>query len=142
MPDQADPTTESQLPGEPMTDQADLFTEAQPHGEPMHDPTDLPIDSMSRELMTQDDDESMADTERALTPEISARAALNGVTCELGHDEVRVLTRIAERLRGGQGAYGQLDLTTDLRQFRTKEAREEIEDALVYFACAWLQEVS
>jgi hypothetical protein len=74
-----------------------------------------------------------------LTPEIAARAALLGVTCELGHDEVRVLTRIAERLRGGQTTYGPLDLDIDAREFRSKEAREEVEDALVYLACAWLK---
>ena len=27
----------------------------------------------------------------------------------------------------------------DERAFRTKEAREELEDALVYLACAWLK---
>jgi hypothetical protein len=81
----------------------------------------------------------MADTERMLTSETAARATLNGLACELGHDEVRVLTRIAERLRGGQDVYGQLDLISDPRKFRSKEAREELEDALVYLACAWLK---
>ncbi len=85
------------------------------------------------------DDETMADTERMLTPDQAARATLTGLACELGHDEVLVLTRIAERLRGGRDAYGRLDLTTDARKFRSKEAREELEDALVYLACAWLK---
>ena len=101
--------------------------------------TDLPTESQ-RELMT--DDESMADTQRMLTREDVARAILTGLACELGHDELRVVTRIAERLRGGRDAYGSLDLTTDTRKFRSKEAREEIEDALVslaYLACAWLK---
>jgi len=31
------------------------------------------------------------------------------------------------------------DPTTDPRKFRSKEAREELEDALVYLACAWLK---
>ncbi len=88
---------------------------------------------------TPEDDESTADTQRMLTPEDAARATLTGVACELGHDEVRVLARIAERLRGGREAYGPLALATDARDFRGKEAREEIEDALVYLACAWLK---
>jgi hypothetical protein len=47
--------------------------------------------------------------------------------------------RIAERLRQGAGVYGQLHIATDTRDFRN-EAREEIEDALVYLACAWLKQ--
>jgi hypothetical protein len=105
-----------------MSDQADTFANHESDGADM-----------------TDDDESMADTERALTTEVAARATLNGLACELGHDEVRVLTRIAERLRGGRDVYGPLDLTSDTRKFRSKEAREEIEDALVYLACAWLK---
>jgi hypothetical protein len=30
-------------------------------------------------------------------------------------------------------------LAGDTRAFRSKEAREELEDALVYLACAWLK---
>jgi hypothetical protein len=75
-----------------------------------------------------------------IPPEDAARAILNGVACHLGRDELRVLTHIAERLRAGRLAYGPLFLATDARSFRSKEAREEIEDALVYFACAWLQD--
>jgi hypothetical protein len=52
---------------------------------------------------------------------------------------VRVLARIAERLKAGQTTYGSFCLETDPREFRAKEAREEVEDALVYLACAWLQ---
>ena len=59
--------------------------------------------------------------------------------CSLGRDEVRVLTRIAERLHVGSRMYGPFYLATDARVFRDKEAREEIEDALVYLACAWLK---
>jgi len=109
----------------------------------MPEPTDLSPESTTHgEPMTHDDEESMADTQRMLDPEDAARATLNGLACELGHDEVRVLTRIAERLRGGRDAYGPLDLTTDVRKFRSQEAREELEDALVslaYLACAWLK---
>jgi len=83
--------------------------------------------------------EPMADTLRMLTPADAVRATLTGLACELGDDELRVLTRIAERLKGGQTVYGQLCLARDTRQFRAKEAREEVEDALVYLACAWLQ---
>jgi hypothetical protein len=32
-----------------------------------------------------------------------------------------------------------LHLTRDPRSFRGTEARQEIEDALVYLACAWLK---
>ena len=85
------------------------------------------------------DDEASAKTLRTIPPDEVARALLNGVTSSLGCDELRVLTRIAERLKGGQTTYGQLCLETDPRSFRTKEAREELEDALVYLACAWLK---
>jgi hypothetical protein len=74
-----------------------------------------------------------------LTPEDAARAVLNGVVGSLGRDEVRVLTRIAERLQVGRQVYGPFYLATDARVFRDKEAREELEDALVYLACAWLK---
>jgi hypothetical protein len=49
-----------------------------------------------------------------------------------------VLTHIAMRLEIGLRQYGALVLATDVRAFRDKEAREELEDALVYLACAWL----
>ena len=65
---------------------------------------------------------------------------LAGIACQLGDDELRVLVRIAERLRFGAGIYGALRIATDTRAFRAKEAREELEDALVYLACAWLKE--
>jgi hypothetical protein len=74
-----------------------------------------------------------------MTHEEVARATLTGVVCDLGTDEVRVLTRIAERLRAGRRMYGPLGLERDVRSFRNKEAREELEDALVYLACAWLK---
>jgi hypothetical protein len=65
---------------------------------------------------------------------------LDALVETLGDDEVRVLTRIARRLSMGQRAYGALALDGDARAFRAKEAKEEIEDALVYFACAWLKD--
>jgi hypothetical protein len=74
-----------------------------------------------------------------ITHEDAARAALRGTILELGLDEVRVLDRIAQRLRDGQRQYGVLHVAGDPRAFRTKEAREELEDALVYLACAWLK---
>jgi hypothetical protein len=84
------------------------------------------------------DDYDDEDTLPGFPPVDMARAELSGIARNLGHDEVRVLTRIALRLRGGREVYGPLDLATDARQFRQKEAREELEDALVYLACAWL----
>ena len=65
---------------------------------------------------------------------------LTAITAQLGDEEVRVLVRIAERLRGGMHSYGQLSLNIDRREFRRTEARQEIEDALVYLACAWLKD--
>ena len=62
-----------------------------------------------------------------------------GTVTALGLDEVLVLERLAERLRSGQRQYGFLHLANDRRAFRSKEAREELEDALVYLACAWLK---
>jgi hypothetical protein len=73
-----------------------------------------------------------------IPPEETARATLNGAVASLGRDEVRVLTRIAERLLRGRRVYGPLYLATDPRTFRSKEAREELEDVLGYLACAWL----
>ena len=105
----------------------------------MTNPSTPPTNPYPGDPMPPDDDESMADTQRTIPPETLARAALHGLASELGADEVRVLARIAERLRGGQETYGPLQLTTDTRMFRTQEAREEIEDALVYLACAWLK---
>jgi hypothetical protein len=88
---------------------------------------------------TPDCEDPVPDTLRMITPEDAARAMLHGVACNLGRDEVRVLTRVAERLRAGRLVYGPLTLACDVRSFRGKEAREELEDALVYLACAWLK---
>jgi hypothetical protein len=78
-----------------------------------------------------------APTER--TPHVAARLELDAVLDTLGADEVRVLARIALRLRAGSFVYGNLCVRFDERDFRHQEAREELEDALVYLACAWLK---
>jgi hypothetical protein len=130
---EANPMQSNPNPGEPMTEAVQMQFPSTPNqGDPMTD-----LSESQRELMTED--ETQADTLRAVSPHDTARAILNGLACELGADELRVLARIAERLKGGQTMYGQLCLETDTRQFRAKEAREEVEDALVYLACAWLQ---
>ncbi len=136
MPNPTEVQTEATTDGEPMPNATEAQTEATTHGVPMTDQTAL---FPEREGDDMPDEEAMADTHRTLTPESAARATLTGLTCELGDDEVRVLTRIAERLLGGQATYGQLHLALDPREFRGKEAREEVEDALVYLACAWLK---
>jgi hypothetical protein len=103
-------------------------------GEPMPKPIEPSLEtSRHGDSMTDDD------TFPGFPPAEFARAQLAGIATTLGHDELRVLTRIAERLQGGQLTYGPLDLASDPRQFRAKEAREEVEDALVYLACAWLK---
>jgi hypothetical protein len=56
----------------------------------------------------------------------------------LGVDELRVLERIAKRLEMGRKQYGDLNVPWDRRDFR-EEARQEVEDMLVYFACGWLK---
>jgi hypothetical protein len=75
-----------------------------------------------------------------MTPEDAARAGLHAVILSLGFHEVLVLGRIAERLRMGQEQYGFLHLQSDRRAFRSTEARQEVEDALVYLACQWLRD--
>lgn len=60
---------------------------------------------------------------------------LRDVIEQLGDDERRVLTLIAERLLMGQSQYGVLDMATDPRDWR-KEALEECADGLVYAAVA------
>jgi len=73
------------------------------------------------------------------TPPYAARVELLEAAADLGADELRVLARIARRLAMGARQYGALDVVRDARDFDGKEAREEIEDSLVYFACAWLK---
>jgi hypothetical protein len=90
------------------------------------------------------DDEPIPDTKRMITYEDAARAALlDGVICSsLACDEVLgCSTRIAERLRRGQVGSTAPSAPRDRprARFASKEAREELEDALVYLACAWLK---
>jgi hypothetical protein len=82
-------------------------------------------------------DDDIPDTAR--TPNMGILCALDQALAKLGPDEQRVITRIAERLVHGATTYGPLQLSSDPRSFKSKEAREEVEDALVYFACAWLK---
>ena len=126
--DHDQPTATDHLTGEPMTQTANAAANPnQPNGAPM---TADPPDHF---------DEPIPDTLRMITPEDAARAVLNGVVGSLGRDEVRVLTRIAQRLQVGRRLYGPFYLATDARVFRDTEARQELEDALVYLACAWLK---
>jgi hypothetical protein len=84
------------------------------------------------------DEEDIPDTERDPAVTLAERASLHRALEDLGPDEITVLTRIAERLAMGADTYGPLEIARDDRDFR-KEAREEVEDALVYLACAWLK---
>lgn len=52
---------------------------------------------------------------------------------QLGSDELRVLTRIAERLVVGSKQYGRLDIAADRRDW-DEEARQEALDLAVYAA--------
>jgi hypothetical protein len=68
-----------------------------------------------------------------------ARQELDDAVDGLGDDELRVLTRIAMRLRRGQETYGRVHAATDRRDFKV-EAREELDDFLVYDALRWLKD--
>jgi hypothetical protein len=48
-------------------------------------------------------------------------------------DAIRVVERVVERLRLGQGQYGPLDLATNPRNWRA-EATEEFLDGAIYLA--------
>jgi hypothetical protein len=101
MPDPTDLPTEPTTDGEPMTEPTDPFPESTTQGEPMPHAPDLPTESASQgEPMTHDDGED--DALPGFPPEDLARAELSGIARALGHDEVRVLTRIAVRLRDGR----------------------------------------
>jgi hypothetical protein len=126
---QTSQTVASPTTGGPMTETAMPAADPQPIGE--HVPPDPQPDPTP-------DDEPIPDTVRMITYEDAARASLRASIVALGIDEVRVLQRIADRLQDGQRQYGFFRLASDARAFRATEARQEIEDALVYFACAWL----
>jgi hypothetical protein len=91
-----------------------------------------------QETRMQDTDEPIPDTLRRF-PTVAALDELERVLDVLGGDEIAVLVRIARRLAMGRKSYGPLQVERDPRAFRSKEAREELEDALVYLACAWLK---
>jgi hypothetical protein len=127
------PTTDSSA--EALNTNGESMTETRTHQATPDNPN--PKGPMPPDLPP--DDEPIPDTKRMITYEDAARASLRTRTLELGLDEVLVLDRLAERLRRGQRQYGFLHLANDRRAFRSKEAREELEDALVYLACAWLK---
>jgi len=83
-------------------------------------------------------DEPVPDTLRRFST-LSSRVELDNILDGLGGDEIAVLARIAQRLEMGRTTYGPLRIELDPRNFRSKEAREELEDAVVYLACAWLK---
>lgn len=57
---------------------------------------------------------------------------------KLGHDEIAVLERVAERLVMGRRQYGDLNIASDSRAW-DEEARQEILDGLVYLAVGSLK---
>lgn len=59
----------------------------------------------------------------------------------LGHDELLVLSLIAERLEEGRSRYGPLDLHGDERDWRL-ELGLEAADALVYASAAHLRQLA
>jgi hypothetical protein len=129
------PTNETEPPHGVLMTKPTNETEP-PHGVLMTKPTKPdPAPSITPGASMLDND----DTLPGFPPDQFARVQLAGIASTMGHDELRVLTRIAERLQGGQLTYGPLNLSSDPRSFRSQEAREEIEDALVYLACAWLK---
>jgi hypothetical protein len=82
-------------------------------------------------------DDPIPDTEPA--PDLAPHIALDYVSAKLGPGEQRVLARVAERRVHGMTVYVPLDLANDIRDFRRREAREQLEDVLVDLVCAWLQ---
>ncbi len=66
------------------------------------------------------------------------RAALGDACEQLGPDELRVLRLIAARLEVGRRQYGQLDTTTDRRNWMA-ESRDEMFDGCVYLALATMK---
>jgi hypothetical protein len=67
--------------------------------------------------------------------EIAALTTLAGLLAE---DELAVVTLVAERLLYGRQHYGELRVSTDLRDFR-REALEEAADMAVYAAAGLLR---
>lgn len=69
---------------------------------------------------------------------VDAMRKMNTLLPELGDDEINVLVRVTERLRGGADAYGELSIATDRRNW-VVEALAEVLDCQVYTACALLR---
>jgi hypothetical protein len=136
-------TSPDQPNGAPMPSADSSHAAPNPNGDAMNEttkPTEHANPQPGESMLPHPppDDEPIPDTVRMITYEDAARASLRASIIALGIDEVRVLQRIADRLQDGQRQYGFFRLASDARAFRATEARQEIEDALVYFACAWL----
>jgi hypothetical protein len=84
------------------------------------------------------DDEPVPDTLRHFST-ASSRVELDSILDGLDGDEIAVLAHIAKRLEMGRKIYGPLQIADDPRAFRSKEAREELDDALVYLMIFWLK---
>jgi hypothetical protein len=145
MTENAERTTSPNPPdGAPMPNADSSNADPNPTGGRMAEtatPAVAPNPHRNGDLMPTDcfpDDEPIPDTVRMITSDDAARASLRASILALGIDEVRVLQRIADRLQRGQRQYGFFRLGSDPRAFRATEASQEIEDALVYFACAFL----
>jgi hypothetical protein len=63
---------------------------------------------------------------------------LLAIARQLGDDERRVLTAIAQRLLVGRAAYGALDISTDPRDWKAEGAQEAL-DLAVYLAAELLR---
>lgn len=66
---------------------------------------------------------------------MTAREQILAALTELGEDELAVLAEVAAGLVAGRGAYGELRLAADRRDFE-REALDEVRDALVYLGAA------
>jgi hypothetical protein len=81
-------------------------------------------------------DEPIPDTLRSVTAADAARGILGELAQELAYEDVRVLMRIAKRLRLGPARYGPLRIRLGACASRSHAAREELEDAVALLACA------
>lgn len=83
-------------------------------------------------------DERTPATYRPEQPTLAPRSDLSilgEAVAALNADELRVLTRIAVRLRKGRDTYGPLVMATDERNW-IRELLEELNDAVVYSTVA------
>jgi hypothetical protein len=67
----------------------------------------------------------------------AARSTLCKVLFGLGHDELRVLMRLAMQMSVGIERHGPLELEGEALEF-VRGARDEIEQVVVYFTCVLL----